>query len=180
MSVDNQSRIMEFFFRHPQEETHIRALARKTELHPNTIINVVDELKKKNLLKTRKDVSRVLITPDNTQPFFNIRKRAYHIESLYREGLITFLQEEFFHPTIVLFGSIAKGDERADSDLDLFIITDNPHQTDVQKYEERLGREIQLFTHNKKEWKKMLTKQPELANNMINGIVIEGYLEVLS
>lgn len=180
MSIDSQTKVLEYFYARPGEEIHVRALARKIGLHPNTVISATDELSKQLLIQKKRKLSRVFITANKMSPYFTIRKRAHHIEQIYRTELITYLQEMLYHPTIVLFGSFAKGDERPDSDIDLFILTEKERELDVRTYEKQLGREIQLVTYTKKAWKQLLKTQPELANNIINGITLEGYLEVLS
>lgn len=67
--------------------------------------------------------------------------------------------------------AIRKGEDVEDSDLDLFVETEKAN-IDVSKFEKTLKRKIQL--HFKENFKKY---PPELKNSIINGAVLEGYLE---
>ena len=73
--------------------------------------------------------------------------------------------------SIVLFGSYQKGEDSENSDIDLFVECDK-EELDVKIFEKKLGRKIELH------FKKDFTLYPkELKNNIINGIVLSGFLE---
>ena len=179
--MDNKNLVLKEFFEQPYKEFHIRLLARKTGLNPNTIINITNTLQADNLVHKNKEeeTNRVIIKANQTNQLFRIKKQAYNIEKIFRSGLIQFLNETAGYPTIILFGSYAKAENDARSDIDLFIITDEKKEPDLSRFEKQLGAEIQTFTHTKAEFKKLKEKNKELVNNVINGIVLTGYLEVL-
>ena len=81
---------------------------------------------------------------------------------------------ELSNPPIVLFGSFAKGEDIEDSDIDLYIETLSKKNIDLEKFEKLLKRKIQIFRH------KNLNEisNPHLANNIINGIILNNYIEV--
>jgi predicted nucleotidyltransferase len=174
--------ILAEFYNNPQQKIHIRELARRVSKHPNTIISLTDELQEQELLTKEQDKhsNRILISPNTKQPYFSLRCTGYHIQQLYRSGLIRHLQEHYFHPTIVLFGSIAKAQHKKDSDIDIFIVSDINTQIDLSEYEHILNREIQLIVKTKKEYPEFTKSNPELANNILNGILLEGYMQVYS
>ena len=70
-----------------------------------------------------------------------------------------------------MFGSYQKGEDVEDSDIDLFIEC-KKEELDIKIFEKKLGRNIELhFNEN-------FTSYPkELKNNIINGIVLSGFLE---
>ena len=64
------------------------------------------------------------------------------------------------------------GSSTENSDLDLFVIG-KEKKINLRKYEERLGLKIHLFFESD------LKKIPkELKNNLVNGIVLKGYLKL--
>ena len=57
----------------------------------------------------------------------------------------------------------------------MFVVSPVKRDIDLQKFEEKLGHEIQIFVHSKKEIEKMKKSNKGLLNNIINGYVIYGY-----
>jgi predicted nucleotidyltransferase len=75
-------------------------------------------------------------------------------------------------PILVLFGSCARGEDIETSDLDLLVVA-KEKEVDLKKFESALKRKISLhFEENVSQIPK------ELLNNIINGIVVFGYLTV--
>ena len=73
--------------------------------------------------------------------------------------------------SIVLFGSYQRGEDIENSDIDLFIES-KKEKLDINIFEKKLKRKIELH------FKEDFTSYPkELKNNIINGIVLSGFLE---
>ena len=73
---------------------------------------------------------------------------------------------------IILFGSASNGDDVEGSDIDVFIQAPEK-KLNLLQYEKKLNREINLlFEENFSRLSK------ELKNNVINGIILKGYLKV--
>jgi predicted nucleotidyltransferase len=72
-----------------------------------------------------------------------------------------------------LYGSASRGEDIESSDIDLYVQTGDA-EVDLTEYEDSLNRNIELHVEDE------LEKYPkELRNNIANGIVVYGYLEVL-
>lgn len=177
--MNNESKISKLLFEKPNKEFHIRLLARETGLNPNTIINITQRMQTEGLLKKTKDKEKhlVLIKANTENRRYKLRKRVYNLEKIYDSGLVEFLENELSYPTIILFGSYAKAENHEESDIDLFIISDEKKKPDLNKYEHNLGTEIQLFIHTKQEFEKLKKTNTELLNNVLNGIILSGFLE---
>ncbi len=98
-------------------------------------------------------------------------KRVFNIASLFESGLIDFLEEKLMPKVIVLFGSYQRGEDTEESDIDLFLEC-KKEEIDLKKFEKILQRKIELHFNEH-----FLTYPKELKNNIINGIVVFGYLE---
>ena len=85
------------------------------------------------------------------------------------------MTQEFSNPTIILFGSFSRGEDIEESDIDIYIETHSKKKISLKKFESSLNRNIQLFKHKSIHQ----IRNKDLANNIINGIVLSGYLEVL-
>ena len=74
----------------------------------------------------------------------------------------------------ILFGSYAKGEDLENSDIDLYIETPSKKGVHLEKFEKLLQRKIQIFCHKNINGITNL----HLANNVLNGIILNNYLEV--
>ena len=73
---------------------------------------------------------------------------------------------------IILFGSVSKGEDIKESDLDLFVLSDK-EKIDLSLFEKKLNKKINIFFDNN--FNKL---SKELRNNIINGVILKGYLKV--
>ena len=78
------------------------------------------------------------------------------------------------NPIIIVFGSFSKGEDIENSDIDIYVETPSKKEISLKKFEKKLNRKIQVFRN--KSIKKI--KNEDLANNILNGIVLNGNLEV--
>lgn len=104
---------------------------------------------------------------------FRLYKRNDVLIRIEESGLRDFLADTFVPDVIVLFGSASRGEDIETSDIDIFLMA-KEKEVNLKRYEEKLHRKISLhFEENVHDVPK------ELLNNIINGIVIHGYLKVV-
>lgn len=108
---------------------------------------------------------------NNQNDEFKRLKKIFNVDSLLEFGVIKFIEEKLSPKSIVLFGSYARGEDIEDSDVDLFVEC-KKEEMNLKSVEKKLNRKIELhFNEN-------FTMYPkELKNNIINGIVLSGFLE---
>ena len=111
---------------------------------------------------------------DRSSINFLIEKRLFNVKSIYDSGLIEQIIKENKSPLVILFGSYSKGEDIEKSDIDLYIEGYGKGGLKLGKFEGILNRKMQIFTF--RSIKNINNK--DLANNIINGIVLNGYLEV--
>lgn len=175
--------MLEYFIVEPEREFHVRELAKLSKKSPTTTSKYLNKLKKERLLISRRKFNHLLFKANNENLLFKDVKRSYNIRKLRESGLMEYLIEEFKHPeAIVLFGSFVKGEDIPKSDVDILVITSLlpllGENSNLIKFERKLGHKIQLFVHNNKEIDKMKIKNKGLVNNWINGTVLDGYWEL--
>ncbi len=164
----------EIFFVEPSRKHYLTSISRNTKIAHTSIKKNIQTLQKEGFIKEIKEIRGTRTFPHflaNTNRSFIEQKMIYNISTLLETNLITFLEEKLMPKAIVLFGSYRRGEDREDSDIDLFIESKN-EQIDLKKFEKKLKRNIQLH------FKETFTSYPkELKNNIINGIVLFGFLE---
>jgi predicted nucleotidyltransferase len=169
-----KNKIKEFFFLNPTAKLRVRQIERKVKVPLPSVIRYTKELEKEEILKSSIIANIKVYSADRNSKTFLLEKKLFNIRELFYSGLIDFLVKELSNPTIVMFGSYSKGEDIERSDIDLFIETPSKKKIDLKRFEEKLGRRIQIFIY--KDIHKV--KNKELANNIVNGIILNGYLEV--
>lgn len=164
------------FFQEPTKEHGLLEVSRITKIAHTSVKKHLETLKKEGIISGRieKKGSRAypLYKAKQENNVFRNYKKIYNFAELINSGIIDFIKHNLMPKSIALFGSYQKGEDIESSDIDLFVETEQK-KIDLSRFEKRLKRKIQL--HFKDNFKKY---PAELKNNIINGAVIEGYLEV--
>lgn len=172
--------IMALFFEAQERKLHIREVARLKGMSPMTARRLLNELVEDGLLKKEKGRLFDLFSAKQSDLFL-VESRAHFARKLVTSGLVAFLDKALHVPrAMVLFGSCAKAEVLEKSDIDLFVLTDSEKDVNLERYEKKLGRQIQLFVHTPRSFEKLKKKSPELLDNIINGLTIKGHLEAFS
>lgn len=168
-----KKKIMEYFLRNPTIKLRVRQIERELKLPLPSVIRYAKELEKEGIIR-KEIISNVkLYSADRSSKNFILEKKFFNLKLLYNEGLIEYLVYSYHNPTIIVFGSYARGEDIENSDIDLYIEIQKKENITLEKFEKKLGRKIQIFVY-----KNILEiENKELANNIINGIVLNGYLE---
>jgi len=173
ITKDNNLKVMELFFKYPYRSFHLRELARLTGLSSTGIIKIVKRLKHEKLLNSKKTKNLEEIKP-NFDGRFLLMKRLYNIHSLYDSGLVDFIKSYYELPNaIILFGSYSNGTDSEKSDIDLAIISSKKDVPDFKKFETKLARKVNLHLID------MKNTSREFINSLANGIVLEGFVEMI-
>lgn len=173
-SISIKEKIKKYFFVNPTAKLRVRQIEKTLNLPLPSIIRYCKELKGEGILKTIKTGNIVFYTADRTNSKFLLEKRLFNIKQLYESGLINYLKEELSNPNTILFGSYSRGEDIENSDIDIYIETPSKKEIHIKKFEILLKRNIQVFRH--KSIKEI--KNKDLANNIINGIILNGFVRV--
>lgn len=177
--IINIENILKYFFEEPNRWYHVREAARLIKLNPTTISKYLNNLTKENILIKKLERKHLLFKANTESEEFRDLKKYYNIRLIKKSGLINYINKELHYPeAIIIFGSYAKSENDKDSDLDIFIISNTKKKLDLQKYEKVFQKEIQMFLHTPEEFKDLQRNNKHLINNVLNGIIIKGYLEV--
>jgi len=168
----NKLKVLRLFLENQNSYFHLREIARLTYISPGGMFKILKKLEDEKLvIREKTKVMDNFIANVENKEYIAIKK-AFNIYSIMGSGLIEFLVEAYSPKAIVLFGSYAKGEDTEKSDIDIAIITNKEKRLDISKYEEVLKRRINPLEIDIKKIKK------EMKNNLVNGIVLYGYLEM--
>lgn len=177
LKKDNRYRILRVFFENPVPKGigfQLREISRKINLAPKSVKQYLDELEKEGLIIKAKH--RIYNYPvyyaSRDNEYFKFLKKIDAMRTIKESGLLQYLKDSCMPEAIVLFGSASKGEDVKDSDIDLFLLC-KERKLDLKKYENELSRTINIFFS--KNFNKI---SKELKNNVINGIILDGYLRV--
>ncbi len=166
--------LFEHFAQFPTKKHYLIGLSRELGLAHTTIKRELETLEKEGLIVRHEELrgSRSFPLYQATRnEVFQEHKRLSNLFELRRTKLISFLEEITGAQAIVLFGSYEQGEDDETSDIDLFLVA-KEQEIALDTFEKQLNRKIEL--HFAEEF----TKLPvELRNNIVNGVVLSGFLE---
>jgi predicted nucleotidyltransferase len=170
-----KERIKDHFLANPTQKLRVRQIEREVEVPLPSAIRYAKELEKEGILKTVSIAGVTAYTANRSSKALLLEKLTYNLRTLHETGLVEHIIKEHSNPPIIVFGSYSRGEDTEDSDIDIYIETSKKTDIDLTAFENRLKRKIQVFQHRK------ITdiKNRNLANNIINGIVLNGQVEVL-
>lgn len=175
LQKSSMDKTVEVFFANPTKKHYLMGISRTIRLAHTSVKKNLDKLIKLGLImeSVEKKGSRKfpLYRANLDNKLFKKYKTIYNISAILESKFIEFIEEKLMPKSIVLFGSFQRGEDIEKSDIDLFIEC-KKEELDIASFEKKLGRKIELhFNENFNSYSK------ELKNNIINGIVLSGFLE---
>lgn len=187
-----KQKVLEHLFRFPDKEFSLSDLAKDAGVAKSNIGSILKEFHEYEIIKIT-HLSKIWRIKANTQNWFFIRSKIiFNLNYIYQSGIVEFLNVFFNNPkAIVLFGSFRKGDDITGSDIDIAVEVDEEREPTVldlvnvikdkskekeaeavQRMEKEIHRKVQLFVFNRN------NVDLHVFNNIANGIVLYGFLEV--
>ncbi|MBU0498214.1 MAG: hypothetical protein KKC68_01185 [Candidatus Thermoplasmatota archaeon] len=169
----NRYKILEMFFNTPHKHYQLRELSRCTHISLPSIKNHVEALLNQDLIKKKRGgVYTSYIA--SYSPLYRLLKRNDLLLRLETSGFLRAVTEQCTPNCVVLYGSAVQGGDDERGDVDIFIQS-MPQPIPLEKYEPQICRKISLLFEP--DIRKLSTT---LKNSLTNGIVLYGYLKVLS
>ena len=173
------NKVMQVLFKYPEKEFSLTDLAKEAEVAKANIGKILETLYRSEIITIEKlsKIWRIRANQTNWQYLRN--KIINNLSNVYNGKLIDILIEHFHNPkAIILFGSYRKGDDISSSDIDIAIESDEAKGYEIIELKElsgiekNLGKKIQLHVFSRAE------ADINVFNNIANGIVLWGFLEV--
>ena len=171
--------ILKHFFESPNQGFLIRELAKKTKINHTTVRKYILYYLKEDVLCQKKGKPYALFLANQGSKKYKNLKLYYNLEKIRNSNLIEDLEKAYDLPVIVLFGSYTLARDDTSSDIDICLISNVDKEFQTNKYEKSLNRKISLHKFSENSWDKAKKSNPNLINNICNGIVLSGELVVL-
>lgn len=153
------------FFENCYERISVRQYARLMKISPPTASLLLRGYEKEGLLVKEKDRNYIMFCANKESRNFIMMSRIYWQHRL--GSLVKSIDAD----DIVLFGSLSKAETKTESDIDLAIF--GGKKINLENFEKEMKREIQAFWFDS-----LHDANKELRNNIINGHVLSGRLEL--
>ena len=167
-----------WFFAYPTEGISLTDLSINLRVSKKTAKIIVSSLEKEGFLQ-KKVLGKIWqITANQQHPYFMTRRIPFNLRLIYESGIIEWVTENIPNfLSITLFGSYRKGEDMPLSDIDIAIeiIGDEPMKIIKRTipelgYRKNIPVNFHIFSRNHVDL--------NLFNNIANGIVLQGFLEV--
>lgn len=159
------------FFEDCYRRINVREYAALIKVSPPTASSLLESYYQQGLLHKEKDRQYLFYSAYKNSKLFIDLGRAYW--SLKLAHLIVYIEKNTLTPAIILFGSLAKAEAKADSDIDLAIIAPQ-RELNFSLFEKKLKRKIQVFWFNSFSE----IKSKELLNSILNGHLLQGRVKL--
>ncbi len=169
-----KQKILEYFLANPTVKLRAREIERAVKVSFPSVPRYVKESESEGILHKETIGRVVFFTASRGSLEYKKKKLCFNLKQLLSCGVLEAFRVEMSNPVVVLFGSYSRGEDIETSDIDLYVETKSKKEIYFKRFEKKLGKEIQM--HKFASLKDVPNK--ELANNIINGIVLNGFLEV--
>ncbi|HLD40310.1 MAG TPA: nucleotidyltransferase domain-containing protein [Candidatus Nanoarchaeia archaeon] len=161
------------FFEDSYRSISVREYAKLVKISPPTASKILKEFTKENYLQQRGERKHLFFTLNIENETVIDLCRLYWKQRL--QKLSQEFQKKLTGASGILFGSLAKGEAKSNSDIDLVIFAPERKNIDLKPFEKQLGRKISLY------WFKSLNEvqNEHLRNNILNGMLLFGKLKWL-
>lgn len=167
-----QQRVLALFFANPDRTYYTNEIIRLSHSGTGAVLREMEKLASANLITMEQVGNQKLYRVNQTSPIFSelrsLVQKTFGIADVLKEMLIPLaprIQVAF------IYGSIAKGEDKASSDIDLMIISDDLDYSELYLLLEtapnRLGRQVNPTCYNQAEW----IKKYKSGNNFVTQVM---------
>jgi predicted nucleotidyltransferase len=159
--------LFRLFFTNPESEFYLRELERKLGIPVSMIRGELMRLNHDGVFNIHRRGNLLFYRLNKTYPFFNELKSIVS-KTIGTQGLLTEILKKIPGiETAFIYGSFARQEENAKSDIDLLVvgnIDENSFLAQINRAEKLLKREINYSVYTPKEFK----KQRVIKNGFLN------------
>ena len=170
-----QLTILKLFIENPHSNYYLRESARLLKMDPMTVKRALTLFVADGILLKKEEKNQILYKANIDSPAFRYMKISYNLSWLQKKGVPEFLQHHMNTVTsILLFGSYAKGENDAESDVDILTISlsKNIPVTELSKL---LKRDVNLINFTPAQWSQQAkTNKAFYLDVILDGIVLYG------
>lgn len=160
--------ILTFLARNPDSEFYIREIAKNMNKSVGGVHKALKSLKEMGFIKENKSGKNIYYKINETDPSIKNFKIFVNINEL--SPLIKNLKD--ISKKIVLFGSCAKGEDTNESDIDLFVLTNEKEKVNKKLINTKFDRKIQAVVVNTTDLMRIKEKDNGFYQEIKKGITL--------
>ncbi|HLC32270.1 MAG TPA: nucleotidyltransferase domain-containing protein [Candidatus Nanoarchaeia archaeon] len=173
-----RERILYWFFAYPDSDWTFTEICEQTRTAKKTAMRIVDELFKNKFIKKNELGRSWRLMAETSNPAFVRHKITANFSQIYGSTLVDQIQEAYPQAkAIILFGSFRKGEDVPGSDLDIAVEIQGAQPPRIEQfstmtfigYRPNVPVNVLVFSRN--------AIDINLFSNIVNGIVLDGFLE---
>ena len=177
-------RVLGLLLPHPEREWHLREIARRTGISPSAVQREVLSLVGAGILERRLESRRAYYRPNASCPIFPELRQI----SLKTVGLVDLLREALLGlpgvQVAFVYGSLARGEETARSDVDLLVVGDVTFAELSQRLycaQQMLAREVNPTLYPPAEFRDKIAQRHHFLLGVLEGpkLFVIGGADVL-
>ncbi len=164
-----RAEIFRLLFSGNGNELHVREIWRRSGFNDRGIRQELEKLERRELVKKRKSGNRLYYRANPEHPLY----QEIHNLVLKTSGLVDVFKEALIDKRIkvaFVFGSIAEGEERAGSDVDMMIIASlgtRELSGMLSGVTDKIGREINPHIFDEKEFRKRIQDKDHFVTRVM-------------
>lgn len=170
--TDYRRKVLALLLLHPEQQYHQREIARLTGTVSGTLSRELAKLVEAGLLLNVAVGNQMLYRANQQCPVFeevaSILRKTCGLADVLAEALLPLAKHI---EAAFVFGSMASGKARTDSDIDLMLIGNAGFAETVQALyplQEQLGREINPKLYTRPEWRLLVDQQGAFAREILD------------
>lgn len=167
-----EQKIIKLLSYYPEREFYGQEIAEKAKCSKASVSGILKMLSKKKIVfkKVRGHMKFYQINQGN------LAVKKFKINLVLGELASFLLKLRKISQKIILFGSASRGEQTADSDIDLFILSNDKDETRriIKTASGNLRIKAVIKTQN--EWSEMEIQEPEFYQEIKNGIILYDYV----
>ena len=164
----NPLRVMAFMSAYPEREFLSNEIQKPLKMSRMGVYLALRVLAKGKLILRSKKGKFLIYTVNRSYPVVSQFKVLRHMVELF--PLVERLR--IFSKKIVLYGSVSRGEDTSDSDLDLFVLTADPEAAAKGIPQQWAGHKIQAVVKTPADWAEFKDKEPVFYEEVSRGIVL--------
>lgn len=164
--------VLELFFNEPTKHWHFKDVVKQARISEDRANYWLRKLMREDVINHVKQRGKMpYFIARYEHPDYENKKKLYALNRMFETGLLSRLQSLKNAKAVVIFGSFARGDWNAGSDIDVFIYGD-PEELKFGAIWKGLGRVVEVHTAKTK--KDLKGIRSGLINNVVKGYFVKG------
>jgi len=173
-------RTLNYFFSFPSHAIGLNDLSQAISVSKTSVKDAVLQLEQEKFLIKEEVGKAWRITLNQSHPFLVTRKIPLSLQTVYESGAIDMIRTQYpSAKAIILFGSFRNGKDIEQSDMDIAVEISGNEEPRIEQlgilekfanYRKKVPINLFIFSRNKVDI--------NIFNNIANGIILDGFLEV--